>query len=100
MLFVKSIEKNYNTPIKLARLYGFLSIKGIKMDISGIVGFVFMICMTVVLFATKVSPGIVFITLPVVAGIFSGFSFREIAIYVSVGIRTVIPMAFMFAFAI
>lgn len=70
------------------------------MDISGIVGFVFMICMTVVLFATKVSPGIVFITLPVVAGIFSGFSFREIAIYVSVGIRTVIPLAFMFAFAI
>jgi citrate/H+ symporter, citMHS family len=100
VLFVKSIEKNYNTPIKLARLYGFLSIKGIKMDISGIVGFVFMICMTVVLFAAKVSPGIVFITLPVVAGIFSGFSFREIAIYVSAGIRTVIPLAFMFAFAI
>ena len=40
------------------------------MDISGIMGFALMICMTLLVYKIKVSLGILFMTLPVIAGFF------------------------------
>lgn len=70
------------------------------MDISGIMGFAFMIGMTVLLYRTKVHPEVLFVTLPVAAGFLSGFSIAEIGSYILKGIEIVIPTAFMFGFSI
>lgn len=70
------------------------------MDISGIMGFVLMICMTLLVYKIKVSLGILFMTLPVIAGFLSGFSMAEMSLYILKGIENVIPVALMFATAI
>lgn len=44
--------------------------RGFEMDISGIMGFALMICMTLLVYKIKVSLGILFMTLPVIAGFF------------------------------
>lgn len=74
--------------------------RGFEMDISGIMGFVLMICMTLLVYKIKVSLGILFMTLPVIAGFLSGFSMAEMSLYILKGIENVIPVALMFATAI
>lgn len=74
--------------------------RGFEMDISGIVGFALMICMTVLLYKIKVSPGILFMVLPVIAGFLSRFSMAEMSLYILKGIKNVIPVALMFGTAI
>lgn len=74
--------------------------RGFEMDISGIMGFALMICMTLLVYKIKVSLGILFMTLPVIAGFLSGFSMAEMSLYILKGIENVIPVALMFATAI
>ena len=73
---------------------------GEKMNIAGIMGFAIMVVMSVCLLNTKWSPGIIFIAVPVIAGVLAGASAAEIAVYVWMGMKAVLPLAIMFSCAV
>lgn len=70
------------------------------MNIAGIMGFAIMVCMSVCLLKTKWQPGILFMALPVIAGVLSGFSVMEMVVYVWMGVKAVLPLAIMFSCAV
>ena len=70
------------------------------MNIAGIMGFAIMVCMSVCLLKTKWQPGILFMALPVIAGVLSGFSVMEMVVYVWMGVKAVLPLAVMFSCAV
>lgn len=70
------------------------------MNIAGIMGFAIMVVMSVCLLNTKWPPGIIFIAVPVIAGVLAGASAAEIAVYVWMGMKAVLPLAIMFSCAV